>query len=138
MKRIALGDQWLSHRVQYIEAELDKCKYKGESGTWSLSKYCERMVNLLTQSDELVPLGYHGYDCMTTRPLLLLISSLLASSMKPKYAPVKVFIRENNCTDLTEAIHKMKNHLLDNPGLQVKTICFDNSSASSNPLPRRG
>ena len=65
MKRIALGDQWLSHRVQYIEAELDKCKYKGESGTWSLSKYCERMVNLFTQSDELVPLGYHGYDDKT-------------------------------------------------------------------------
>ena len=58
---------WLSHRhrVQYIEAELDKCKYKGESGTWSLSKYCERMVNLLTQSDELVPLGYHWYDDKT-------------------------------------------------------------------------
>jgi len=31
-----------------------------------------------------------------------------------------VFIRENNCTDLAEAIRKFQNHLLDNPGLQVK------------------
>jgi len=33
---------------------------------------------------------------------------------------VKVFIRENNCTDLAEAISKFQNHLLDNPSLQVK------------------
>ena len=119
IKKIALGEQWLTHRVQYIEAELDKCKYKGESGTWFLSKYCERMVNLFTQSDELVPLGYHGYDDKTPVAVDKFIAGI-QGSMKPKYAPVKVFIRENNCTDLTEAIRKMKNHLLDNPGLQVK------------------
>ena len=40
MKQIALGDQYLSHRVKYIEDELGKLAYKGEtlSWTWTLSK----------------------------------------------------------------------------------------------------
>lgn len=114
IKKIALGEQWVTHRIQHIESELEKCKYKGETNTWDLAKYCERMVALYTMSDELVPYGYHGFDPKTR------VDKLVTGIQHEAYGPVKVFIRETNCTDLAEAISKFQNHLLDNPSLQVK------------------
>ena len=114
IKKIALGEQWVTHRIQHIESELERCKYKGETNTWDLAKYCERMVALYTMSDELVPYGYHGFDPKTR------VDKLVTGIQHEAYGPVKVFIRENNCTDLAEAISKFQNHLLDNPSLQIK------------------
>ena len=46
---------------------------------------------------------------------------------------MKVVIHENNCTDLAEAIRKMKNHLQDNPGLQVIKRGIGVSAVESPP-----
>ena len=133
MKKIALGEQWLTHRVQYIETELKKCVYKGETKDWDLSKYCERMVALFAMSDELVPLGYHGFDVKTR------VDKLVAGIQHEAYGPVKVFIRESNCTDVSEAIRKFQNHLLDNPSLQVKKgIGISGVESTSKRGGRRG
>ena len=129
MKQIALGDQYLSHRVKYIEDKLGKLAYKGEtlSWTWTLSKDSEKFVNLFAPTEELVPLGFHGYDPKTH------VDEFLAGIQLDAFSPVKVVIHENNCTDLAEAIRKMKNHLQDNPGLQVIKRGIGVSAVESPP-----
>ena len=52
---------------------------------------------------------------------------------------MKVFIRESNCTDVSEAIRKFQNHLLDNPSLQVKKgIGISGVESTSKRGGRRG
>jgi hypothetical protein len=112
IKKIALGDQFLAAKSKKIEDELATLKYNGESRSWTLDTYSERMVSLFTQSDELELLGYHGFDEQTR------VTKYLNGITHEAYAPVKVLIREHP-TDLAGAIRKMKNHLQDNPSLQV-------------------